>query len=654
MGGPRTELRQTKESATPFAPAASPPAPAVAPPAPAASPPAPTVFPFAPAVFPFAPAIFPFDSFWQTASYVAVAITAIVVYEVLRSIVKSRLRKRFERNLREFLHTPDLYQQRFKFTNRLVIKHQLLADEEINRKIIEFSNREGMDIEAVRDKVDGYIDEIVPSFNILTYFKVGYPIARTIVHSLYDPVVDQAKRRLMEELPPDASPVFVMNHRSNFDFVLLSYILAGKVSISYAVGEWARVWPLEHLFKAFGSYFVRRGYKEDLYHKVLERYVQLIAVHGVTQAIFPEGGLSRDGSMMPAKLGLIGWLSKVEADRDFKRDLVFVPVGVNYDWVIEDENLIKEARGIRKETGFWKKAYVILVGPFMLLGLLFANLFRFAIGRRKLHGYSSLSFAEPISLGDWMADRGVEFGACTPEERRPLIEQFGKALTKRVGEAVPATPVPLVAISMLDNPQEDYSFQELTSLALQTRQQLEASGVRVVVGSTFEKFRHQRREHRDARAEGDKPSELDDIGEAFVQHEETEAMVHFALDVMRRHKLISKRKRRYSVPSNRLDYLRYYANSLSHRLGRSYPIGAAGPEDALAPRAEKVAGKRGVKAAKTAAAKPAQKKAQPASKKAAKRPAKKTSKKPNKKAGGKPAKKPTKKSAKKPSTKAPK
>jgi hypothetical protein len=29
-----------------------------------------------------------------------------------------------------------------------------------------------------------------------------------------------------------------------------------KVALSYAVGEWARVWPLEHLFRSFGSYFV--------------------------------------------------------------------------------------------------------------------------------------------------------------------------------------------------------------------------------------------------------------------------------------------------------------------------------------------------------------------------------------------------------------
>ena len=58
--------------------------------------------------------------------------------------------------------------------------------------------------------------------------------------------------------------------------------LSGRVAISYAVGEWARVFPLEYVFKSFGSYFIRRRYREPLYHTVLERYVQLITRHGVT------------------------------------------------------------------------------------------------------------------------------------------------------------------------------------------------------------------------------------------------------------------------------------------------------------------------------------------------------------------------------------
>ena len=99
-----------------------------------------------------------------------------------------------------------------------------------------------------------------------------------------------------------------MNHRSNADYVVVAYVLARGVSMSYAVGEWARAWPLEYVFKSFGSYFIRRRFREPLYHAVLERYVQLITRNGVTQGIFPEGGLTRDGALRPPKIGLLDYM----------------------------------------------------------------------------------------------------------------------------------------------------------------------------------------------------------------------------------------------------------------------------------------------------------------------------------------------------------
>ena len=115
-------------------------------------------------------------------------------------------------------------------------------------------------------------------------------------------VVDKGERAAAQ-LPKDAVVIYLFNHRSNADYVIAAHALAGQVALSYAVGEWARVFPLEYLFKAFGGYFVRRRFREPLYHVVLEQYVQLITRNGVTQGIFPEGGLTRDGRFRPAKIG---------------------------------------------------------------------------------------------------------------------------------------------------------------------------------------------------------------------------------------------------------------------------------------------------------------------------------------------------------------
>ena len=122
-----------------------------------------------------------------------------------------------------------------------------------------------------------------------------------------------------DRLPRDAVLVYLMNHRSNADYVLVSYALAGQVAISYAVGEWARAFPLEYLFKAFGSYFVRRRYREPLYHTVLERYVQLITREGVTQGIFLEGGLTRDGRLSRRRSACSTTCSALRATRRIAR-----------------------------------------------------------------------------------------------------------------------------------------------------------------------------------------------------------------------------------------------------------------------------------------------------------------------------------------------
>ena len=146
-----------------------------------------------------------------------------------------------------------------------------------------------------------YIREIVPFFNVVAYYQIGYRVAGRLLNLFYKVTVDHeepaargaAAARRGARLP-DEPP-------SNADYVLVSYALAGQVAISYAVGEWARAFPLEHMFKAFGSYFVRRKYREPLYHAVLERYVQLITREGVTQGIFLEGGLTRDGTAQVAQ-----------------------------------------------------------------------------------------------------------------------------------------------------------------------------------------------------------------------------------------------------------------------------------------------------------------------------------------------------------------
>ncbi len=166
-------------------------------------------------------------------------------------------------------------------------------------------------------------------------------IARRVARLLYRVRLGFSDEAGLAAVDPGATVVFLMNHRSNMDYVLVAYLAADRTALSYAVGEWARIWPLQTLIRSLGAYFVRRDSGDPLYRRVLERYIHMATEGGVTQAVYPEGGLSRDGRLRPPKLGLLDYMLR-SFDPAGPRDLVFIPVGINYDRMLEDRTLLLE------------------------------------------------------------------------------------------------------------------------------------------------------------------------------------------------------------------------------------------------------------------------------------------------------------------------
>src|SRR3954468_15295930 len=235
-------------------------------------------------------------------------------------------RRYFDRMALRAVHRSGVRVDRYKLARRSYVRAQLLDDPVIRAAVARHASERGITDRDARRVVDAYVDEIVPFFNIIAYYHLGYRAAGWLLNLFYKVSVEYEDRVRHEQLPRDAVLVYLMNHRSNADYVLVSYALAGDVAISYAVGEWARAFPLEHLFKSFGSYFIRRRYREALYHTVLERYVQLITREGVTQGIFLEGGLTRDGKLRPPKVGLLDYVLGIARDPVYRNRLFVVPV----------------------------------------------------------------------------------------------------------------------------------------------------------------------------------------------------------------------------------------------------------------------------------------------------------------------------------------
>lgn len=300
----------------------------------------------------------------------------------------------------------------------------------------------GLPEQVVRRLVRKYLDEIIPHFNVLSYYKIGYNAAKVVVNLLYKTSVDYQDEPALERIPKRDVVVYLMNHRSNADYVVVAYVLARGVHVSYAVGEWARAWPLEYVFKSFGAYFIRRKFREPLYHMVLERYVQLITRNGVTQGIFPEGGLARDGKLRPPKLGLLDYICRTLTDPTFDRDIWFVPVALNYDRVLEDRSLIRElvAEGHRPS----RLAQLSTVTSYLI-----SNTVRLLTGRLKRYGRVAVNFGTPLSLRAWLTTAPPNVLTLPADERLRQLERLAQEMMRRIGAIIPVTPVPLAAAALL-------------------------------------------------------------------------------------------------------------------------------------------------------------------------------------------------------------
>ncbi len=253
------------------------------------------------------------------------------------------LRSRANRVLEEMQSRFQIEIRPFQLTRRRVVIDRLVYDAQVLEAAQAFASEEGMPREVAMAKVERYAREIVPAFNAYFYFRLGYWVSRSLARVLYRVRVGFLDETALAKVPREAAVVFVINHRSNMDYLLVAHLAASRTALSYAVGEWARIWPLESLLKAMGAYFVRRRSRNVLYRRVLERYVQMATAAGVPQAMFPEGGLSRDGRLGAPKLGLLDYMVKAfdpGLSAGGERDVVFVPVAVNYDRVLEDRTLL--------------------------------------------------------------------------------------------------------------------------------------------------------------------------------------------------------------------------------------------------------------------------------------------------------------------------
>jgi glycerol-3-phosphate O-acyltransferase len=438
--------------------------------------------------------------------------------------VRWALRRRANKAIGELNTRLRLQIKPFKLTKRQVLMDRLIYDPEVLHAVDEYARTEKIPREVLMEKVKRYAGEIVPSFSAYAYFRIGTRIAKRISETLYRVRIGFRNEEAFAKVDPDSSVIFVINHRSNMDYVLVTYVAAQSSALSYAVGEWAQIWGLRNLIRSMGAYFIRRDSRDALYRKVLSRYVHMATASGVVQAIFPEGGLSRDGKLRPPKFGLLSYMVAAFDPKGLK-DVVFVPVGVNYDRVLEDRMLTSAA-----STEAGKKP----VFGFNLLTFLrhfFRHVWLAFRGEWYRYGYTCVSFGEPFSLKQYVAERKIDFRDMPEKERFLEVEKLGSKLMDAVGRVVPALPVSLVATALLDAHPAPLSLFEIKSRVSDIIETLEVSKAYV-----------------------------------HIPRSDRDYAIEVGLRMLKLRHIVTETDGIYAANPADLHILRYYANAIAHLL----------------------------------------------------------------------------------------
>lgn len=248
----------------------------------------------------------------------------------------------------------------------------------------------------------------------------------------------------LAEVAGSAEIVYVPCHRSHIDYMLLGFVIYrnGLALPHIAAGLNLNLPVVGPMLRRGGAFFIRRAFQGNaLYAAVLRAYLRLILARGFPIEYFIEGTRSRTGRLLSPKLGLLAMtVQSYLADRG--RPVVFQPVYIGYEKLVEGETFLDELSGARKK----KETLGGLLGSLRTL--------------RERFGAVQVSFAEPIRLDAVLDEQHPGW------RDEPIDDQFraewlgtvaarlGVGIMTAINEAAVINPVNLVALVVLCMPKQ--------------------------------------------------------------------------------------------------------------------------------------------------------------------------------------------------------
>ncbi|OPZ59230.1 MAG: Glycerol-3-phosphate acyltransferase [Deltaproteobacteria bacterium ADurb.Bin510] len=213
----------------------------------------------------------------------------------------------------------------------------------------------------------------------------------------------------------------MLSYALYFNWMSVPYIAAG-VNLSF--------FPVGTLLRNCGAFFMRRSFHNDpVYSQTFSAYIRTVLAERIPFEFFIEGTRSRSGKLMMPKKGLLsmivqGW------EAGLSPDVIFVPLYVGYDTVVEESSYISEMQGGEKQKeSFWQ---LLRAGRIL----------------KNRYGKVYVRFAEPLSLNEFMQNKR-SYGQMETGERQELYDDLALNLIDAIYKQTVATPFAIISAVLI-------------------------------------------------------------------------------------------------------------------------------------------------------------------------------------------------------------
>ena len=329
------------------------------------------------------------------------------------------------------------------------LKESILAEERLRSFMTQYAESRKENIQDIRKEADGYIDEIAAHYSHFFVSLVSKPVG-WLLNTMFDgTVLDQDGLQRIKTLSQKGPLILIPNHKSHIDYLILSYVLFynNMPSPHIAAGKNLSFWPMGPLARAGGAFFLRRTFKGAvLYARVFAEYIHKLLENGFNIEIFIEGGRSRSGKLLMPKLGFLSMLLNAYKNKA-SDDMIFAPVFIGYDQVLEENAFVHELEGGKKEPeSLWQ---VVKARRFL----------------KRRYGKIYINFPEPISLKELLQDNYQnDLPEMSQKEQNALCRDLGWRVINAIDKVSAITPFALVAAAALNCPTRRFGLSDLTQI----------------------------------------------------------------------------------------------------------------------------------------------------------------------------------------------